>query len=389
MGQLRPIKANDRTSLGFSTLALTLLASPDGVRSLGELVATESESRSYPFDLLLKAFDRDFPMASKYKVDKVAAPWADPVLRAIAEPLGRRAAVLEAYMKNWCRIMRPWGWKPNLDTAPGKDDLFCDFAFEVALAVCAWDIDDSGFSAHPYYPRDLVAYYRTNLRHSRDAWRADKAGPGIAVKAPPLPAKAELGKSKRKGIERWVELVCDGNVDATEAVLETVGKPRIIKELGELMGALFEQSQVVLADIKDDDTVAICCATAAATRGLGDFDAPTGPPFGLTGSAATLLAFSEWLKGRGYRLVDLATTTTFGAPSSSRPSTSKSCWTLGVNWAWLRAIRLPRTKIDSAGASAVRIILEEDARPASQYARRNPGDGAVQRFHFLKRTYAL
>ena len=50
-----------------------------------------------------------------------------------------------------------------------KDMVFCDFAFEVVLAVCGWDIDDSSFADHPYYPADLVRYYRENVRHSRDA----------------------------------------------------------------------------------------------------------------------------------------------------------------------------------------------------------------------------
>ncbi|MEW6373618.1 MAG: PoNe immunity protein domain-containing protein [Pseudomonadota bacterium] len=294
-----------RASVAFTALALLLVEQPKYLEVFPRLLSPVVDQRSYLMDLLIKAFISDHAIAKKYKADKWVSPWADPVVRVLAGPENARAEGLAACMKNWRRIMRAFGWKPNLDTAIGKDLLFCDFAFEVALAVCAYDIDDSSFNDHPYYPRDLVEHYRANVRHTRDAWRPEGVGAGVPVVAPPPPKKADLAKSKRKAVARWVELACDGNVDATEAVLETVGKPRKFDEIDELMEALGEASQAINADIKDDETLAIQAGRLAEDRGLGEFEAPSGPPFGPARCTATLLAFAEWMGARGYRLVDL------------------------------------------------------------------------------------
>lgn len=300
-----PLDGIMRGSTGFSGIALLLVEQEDYAARFQQLLSPTPARRSYLMDLLMKAFIPDFTLAKKYKADKEAALWMDPVLRALAGPAEARAGALAAHMKNWCRIMRPWGWKPELDTAPGKDTLFCDFAFEVALAVCAYDIDDSSFNDHPYYPRDLVEHYRAHVRHTRDAWRPEGVGAGVPVVAPPPPKKADLAKSKRKAAARWVELACDGNVDATEAVLEAIGKPRKFDEIDVLMEALGEASQAIHADIKDDETLAIQAGRLAEDRGLGEFEGPSGPPFGPARCSATLLAFAEWMGERGYRLVDL------------------------------------------------------------------------------------
>lgn len=298
-----PLLGDDLASVGVAAMALTLLPDSADVATLPRLLM--ADSRAYLFDLLLKAFLPDHALDKKYKADKYQAPWTDPVLRALALAPQQRAAALAAHMKNWCRIMRPWGWKPNLDTAPGKDKVFWHFAYEVALAVCAYDIDDSSFNTHPYYPRDLVEHYRNHIRHTRDAWRAEGVGAGVAVLAPPAPRKADLAKSKRKAIARWIELVCDGDPDATEAVLDAVGTPRKVKDVGELVQALSEQRQAICADLKDDASMAILTATLAEARGMGQFDAPAGPPFGVANCGAALLAFAGWAAARGYCLVGL------------------------------------------------------------------------------------
>jgi hypothetical protein len=258
-------------------------------------------STSYLLHLLITAFIPDFELVKKYKTDKYRAPWTDPILRALAQSGEWRAPALGAHMKNWQRLMRPYGWKPKLDLRRGHDNLFCDFAFEVALAVCAYDIDDSSFAAHPYYPRDLVEYYRKHVRGTRDAWRPETAGVRTAIIAPPLPKKADLAKSKRKNFARWVELICDGDVDATESVFEEVGKPRKVNDLQEVLEALV--GQVIQADIKDDETLELQASGIAVSRGLEEFEAAPGPPFGAARCIAMLSAFAPWLSRRGYRLV--------------------------------------------------------------------------------------
>jgi hypothetical protein len=300
-----PLNGNEREYVGFAALALLLVNDPAYLNTFRALVYPSGDQRAYWFDALIKSFIADYPLAKKYKTNKYAAPWSEPLLRALAEPPERRAGALAAHMKNWGRIMRPWGWKPVLDTAPGKDKLFCDFAFEVALAVCAYDIDDSSFNTHPYYPRDLVEHYCAHLRSSRDGWRALQVGSGRPIVAPPMPPHADLAKSKRKGLPRWVELVCDGNTDAVEAVLEVVGKPRKVKDVDELIGALAEENQAILADIKDDDTLAIAAGTLAVDRDASEFAGPAGPPFGPARCIALLQAFARWLEQPGYRLIEI------------------------------------------------------------------------------------
>lgn len=290
---------------GFSAIALLLGASGDTLRAFSRLLhPADIDQAGYLLHLLLKAFIPDYPGPAGYKPYKGAAPWTEPVIRALALPPEERAAALAAHMKNWKRVMRPYGLKPDLDTRPGHDKLFCYFAFEVALAVCAYDIDDSAFAGHPYYPRDLVDYYRKHVRATRDAWRAEHVGGGIPVVALPPPRKADLAASKRKGVARWIELVCDGEVGAAGSALEELGNPRTIKSVDRLLEAL--AGQVIHVDFKDDDTLAVQAAGIAWSRALGEFEAPAGPPFGLARCLATLLAFAPWLEARGYRLVDIS-----------------------------------------------------------------------------------
>jgi len=305
MNQVYPIDGTWRSNISFAGLALLLVEAPEYPELLHKIIDIDLKRRAYLTDVLFKAFIPNYPLAKKYKIDKYSAVWMDPIQRALALPAGERAQALAMHMKNWCRIMRPWGWKPNLKPVYGGDNLFCDFAFEVALAVCAYDIDDSTFNDHPYYPRDLVEHYRTKIRHKRDAWRAHGAGAGVPIVAPPLPKKADLSRSKRKAVARWIELVCDGDIDATETVLETIGKPRKVEDISELMESLAESSQAIQADSKDDETTLLQAAQLAEQRALGDFDGPPGPPFGPGRCRAGLLAFAHWLQPRGYRLVDL------------------------------------------------------------------------------------
>jgi hypothetical protein len=301
----------------FNYLALALMLLPQAaqVKAMADLINKLPNARFYAFEVHLKAFLPDFALAKKYSRKdsvKYALPWSDPILRALSLPAAERAPALANYMKNWCRIMKPLGWKPVRDFSPEAaerrgtlESLFVHFAFEVALAVCAYDIDDSSFQDHPYYPRDLVQHYRTHLRHSRDGWRAVGVGAGVPVEAPPPPKKADLSKSKRKGLARWVELVSDGDIDATDAVIDQAGKLRKVKELSELSCALEENDIGLHADIKDDETLEAQLTARCTARGLDDFEPPSKPPAGPARCEQLLLTAAAWLKARGYRLVDL------------------------------------------------------------------------------------
>ena len=254
---------NRKEGFAYSAIALLLIADQPELISLSQAVDTSGDYRSYAFEILLKAFIPQWKLIKKYprqgsvKFDLI---WADPLVRALSVAPDKRTDALAQYMKSWNRLMKPWGWKPTrvycpldaegmqIDHACSGDWLFVDFAFEAALAVCAYDLDDSSFRDHPYYPRDLVDYYRANIRHTRDAWRAQGVGADIEIEPPPLPKKLDLTKSKSKGLARWVELVSDGDKDATESVVEQVGKLRKVKDVGELSCALAENGAGLHAD---------------------------------------------------------------------------------------------------------------------------------------------
>ncbi|WP_308495512.1 DUF6630 family protein [Duganella guangzhouensis] len=300
IGDARPLSGTDRRSFAYLALAMLLIPEPEIVIHANDMAAIVNSEQSYLFDLLLRAFSPAHPVAKKYQVDKFQKDWLDPVVRTLALAPQQRAAAMAKHMRNWTRLMKPKGWKPNLDTAPGKDNLFADFAFEVALAVAAYDIDDSSFRDHPYYPRDLVDYYRAHIRGSRDSWRGEGVGASIAVLAPAAPPKADLAKSKRKGLARWIELAADGDDEATDAALDVIGKPKKIKDLDALLAALSEQDIAVHADIKDDSTLEAQISSLGEARGLGPFDAPPQPPQGPARCSALLDAWKPWAAARGY-----------------------------------------------------------------------------------------
>ena len=295
------IGGNWREYFQFSGIALLLLESQGDLKNFDSLVSEGNYYRGYLLDLLIKSFIPEHTIARKYASSyqaKAAQVWTHPVTRALALPAVDRPAALASFMNRWERMMRPYRRGRY-----GEERLIAEFAYEIALAVCAYDIDDSSFNSHPYYPAELVRHYRQNLRWTRDAWRAEGVGAGVPVIAPPPPKKADLSRSRRKNLARWVELVSDGDVDATESVLERTGKLRKVKDVCELMAALQEEGQAIHADIKDDGSVSSQVEALAEARGLGEFEGPAEPPAGPARCVAVLRAFAGWVAERGYRLV--------------------------------------------------------------------------------------
>lgn len=238
------------------------------------LLRPEPAARRYEADVLLHAFlGATWPVLGKYpnhsKFPAIQNVWHG-LHDVLAQPTTMaREAALAAYMGQWGRLHRYIGWKPRrvvalrhedgrvIDLSQPNDDLFTHFAYEVAMVVCAWDLDDSRFRDHLYYPRDLVDHYRAHVRHTRDGWRAPGVGPDIQVAPLPPKPRADLVRSKHKGYARWVELACDGDVDAHAAVLEQTGRLRSLRRsTSEAMAALAENGQALLADANDDATLA-------------------------------------------------------------------------------------------------------------------------------------
>lgn len=288
----------------LTLMAFFICKNPSAEHLLNHQLWLDADEPCRMIDVLMKAFVPDYPYRAdyKYKSTQFRDTWMTPLLSALAQPAEKRDAAVAEHMGNWHRLMRQQGWKPK--RAP-TDSLWCHFAFEVALAVCAYDIDDSSFKDHPHYPRDLVEHYRQHLRHTRDAWRPIGVGAGIELPPPTPPKRVDLARSKRKNFARWIELVCDGYDDAVESVLEATGKPRKVQDLYALLDALQEAGHVIHADFKDDSTLAAQAEELAHARGIGPFESPDEPPQGAARSTATLRALDAWATPRGYALLDV------------------------------------------------------------------------------------
>jgi hypothetical protein len=306
-------------------LLLLLISDPKELNAwMSMLLKTDLSERLPEIDVLLKAFVPELvAIPKKYpKWAGVSTSWLRSccdkfrIVLAQTTPETRTAALVK-YMNIWGRMMKPMGWKSSrsyrelrpdgraVDPDSPGDTLFVHFAFEVALAVCAWDLDDSALRDHPNYPRDAVDYYRAHVRHTRDAWRAEGEGSGIVMEPPEPPKKADLSKSKLKGYARWLEFVCDGDKDAHEAVIDTTGRLRSLKKAtAEVFAAMAENSQGVCTDIKDDATLEAQIDSLLEARGLEGFDSNQVSGAGPARCEALLKSVQDWLAmdGRGYRL---------------------------------------------------------------------------------------
>ncbi|MBH1664869.1 PoNe immunity protein domain-containing protein [Stenotrophomonas maltophilia] len=79
-----------------------------------------------------------------------------PLMDAIASP-SDRPGLVKKFLDGWYAGSRNVYWHGN-----HRDDdsgYMGYWAFEAALVVMLFDIDDSSFRDHEYYPADLVAYY--------------------------------------------------------------------------------------------------------------------------------------------------------------------------------------------------------------------------------------
>jgi len=284
--------------------AILLLREPDIMKSW----MTWAIDRSYYIsDILARSFIPDWPIAKKYRkldrYDNIRMHHGLQTVLSAPDKAGKQAGI-ERYMAQWNGMMRPFGWKPkrNYDPRPGYgDDLFLKFAYEAALVVCGWDLDDSAFRDHPYYPRDLVDYYRAHVRHTRDAWRPEGVGAGIPVMPPPPPKKIDLHKSKAKGYKRWLELTCDGDKNACTDTLEALGTLRSLKNSwDEVFDQLSGNGHAVRADLKDPDTLQAQIDALATQRPLAEFTPPDDPPAGPARCEMLMQQAPAWAAAQGY-----------------------------------------------------------------------------------------
>ncbi len=300
----------EEVSYGFSiftTLIQQVFMIVQDPNTLRRWMKVTGYGHFYIGDVLVRSFTPDWPIAKKYgkldRYDNIRMHHGLQTVLSAPDKAGKQAGI-ERYMAQWNGMMRPFGWKPkrNYDPRPGYgDDLFLKFAYEAALVVCGWDLDDSAFRAHPYYPRDLVDYYRAHVRHTRDAWRPEGIGAGIPVMPPPPSKKIDLHKSKAKGYKRWLELTCDGDKNACTDTLEALGTLRSLKNSwDEVLDQLSGNGHAVRADLKDPDTLQAQIDALATQRPLAEFTPPDNPPAGPDRCEMLMQQAPAWAAAQDY-----------------------------------------------------------------------------------------
>lgn len=72
---------------------------------------------------------------------------------------------LKKYLQNWYKHTNYLTWHNYLNSVEkGKFSYFGYWSFEAAAVVAILGLDDSSFRDNPYYPKDLVDYYRAETQ---------------------------------------------------------------------------------------------------------------------------------------------------------------------------------------------------------------------------------
>ena len=105
---------------------------------------------------------------SRYEVDRVLLH-PDPYLslaKATVVPPEERPLQVAAFLQDWYKGMDDCYWH-GAHTEKGSQSAFFGYwSFEAALVTYLWDIDDSSYRDHQFYPKDLVDYARQNFPYS-------------------------------------------------------------------------------------------------------------------------------------------------------------------------------------------------------------------------------
>lgn len=252
------------------------------------------------YDMVVHAFVPAHAYAGEYDARAGAIPHEDQVVAALLLPRETWPAACAAYMRQWPKLMQPHGYREHVDE---RKHRFNCFPLHLGLAVCAYDVDDTAFRDLPFYPRDLVDYYRAHIRHTRDAWRTGVREPGVELPESARPRiKKTYALSNSEAYARWVELVCGEDPALTAAARKALGRRKTMPDLFEVMEALSGAGLALQADIKDDATLAQQVQQLCATRGWPAVPLPAEPAQGPARISAILSALRPWLAEQGLRL---------------------------------------------------------------------------------------
>lgn len=225
------------------------------------------------FTMVRKAFAPGERYPADLDIEHKAMPHEEQLVGALLQPPATWPQAFAAYMKQWPRLMKAFGYREQV--GDGKS-AFEYFPLHLGLAVCAFDVDDSAFRHLPYYPHELVDYYRTHVRPTRDAWRSCVRDPaeGLPATARPKP-KRDYVLTKSEAYARWIELVCGEQPALTDAARQALGKRKTMPPIHTLTATLAARGLALHADLKDDATLAaqataLCEAWQLPAAGLAN-----------------------------------------------------------------------------------------------------------------------
>ena len=84
-----------------------------------------------------------------------------PLAKVIVSPAEERPALVKAFLDGWYKKMKDCYWYGSHTDAVGHSSYFGYWAFEAALVTFLWDVDDSSYRDHLYYPKDLIDFARS------------------------------------------------------------------------------------------------------------------------------------------------------------------------------------------------------------------------------------
>jgi len=145
--------------LWWLAFAVALGADDDYIRQTLQLINHAGQDRL--LDRIAVALgDTGRPVASGVLYQQYA-----PLLEAIDSPENKRAAAVKKFLDGWYKGSRNVYWHGN-----DKDDdsgYMGYWAFEAALVVILFDIDDASFRDNVYYPKDLVTHTRARKEQTQ------------------------------------------------------------------------------------------------------------------------------------------------------------------------------------------------------------------------------
>lgn len=117
------------------------------------LVATGEAGQDQLYDRVVQRIDPDRDIGPKIKI----APHYNLLVEAMdAEPTAQ-TQLLVRFLDGWYEKICKLSEAHNTHLREAYTGYF---SYEAAAVVMLWDIDDSAFRDHPYYPDALVDYYR-------------------------------------------------------------------------------------------------------------------------------------------------------------------------------------------------------------------------------------